>query len=93
MPLNHSNQFSQLTDGHFQAIGKVMVEWSNVEYLLGFMLCRLTFTPDFLGRCYSDQLSASKIQDTILDALEIHEHMYNCQIIDLKKNCRDTQHK
>lgn len=40
MSLNHVSQYSQLTDQHFQAIGELVVEWSNIEFLLRSVLTR-----------------------------------------------------
>lgn len=84
MPINHTSKYSQLTDEQFNLIGKIVVEWANVEVLLGELLSRLLFTPDFLGRVYSDAMSAHEIQEALLKALEIHRYRYGNQIISFK---------
>jgi hypothetical protein len=63
------------------AIGKLAVECSNIEFLLGVLLSRLLITPEFLGRTYTDNLSVAKIQDAITNALDIHQYRYRCKII------------
>src|SRR6185437_2593540 len=76
MPLNHSSKYSELTDQQFLLLGKIMLEFSNVDFLLGQLLSRLLSTPDFLGRTYSDRLNVSNIQQAILNALRIHSERY-----------------
>lgn len=84
MPLNHISQYSELTDAHFVAIGRIVVEWSSLEFLLRSILARLLCTADYLSRTYTDRLSASKIQDAIDEALRIQKFRYHCEIIPLK---------
>jgi hypothetical protein len=81
MSLNHTTQSSQLTDEHFKAIGKLVVEWANIESLLRMTLTRLLLTPDFLGRSYTDHMSAAKIQDAIDEAVDLHRNRYAYDII------------
>jgi hypothetical protein len=81
MPLNHATQSSQLTDEHFTAIGKLVVEWSNIESLLRSMLARLLLTPDFCARSYTDRMSAAKVQDAIDEALDLHLGRYCFDLI------------
>lgn len=82
MPLNHLSKFSELTEEHFKAIGKLVVEWSNIEHLLGVMLSRLLLTPEFLARSYTDEISASRLQNALSKAIGIHGHRYNCKFIE-----------
>lgn len=81
MPLNHSSQYANLTNEQFALIGKVVVEWSNIEFLMGVILSRLLCTPDFLGRVYSDEMSAFKMQSALLKAVEIHRQRYLEQVV------------
>ena len=81
MPLNHGNQYSDLTDVQYSAIGRVVVEWSNVEYLLSVVLSRLLRTPEYLGRTYTTGLAAVRIQTAISDAVEVHRHRYERRLI------------
>lgn len=81
MPLNHSSQYAELTDEHFQAIGKLTVEWSNIEYLLGVLLSRLLVTPEFLARTYTDHMSGAKRQEAITEASEIHRYRYDYKLV------------
>lgn len=81
MPLNHTSKYAELTDEQFALIGKLVIEWSNIEFLLGALLSRFLFTPEFLGRVYSDEMNASRIQDALKKALDIHRHRYDSRII------------
>jgi hypothetical protein len=81
MPLNHSSQYAELTDEHFMSIGKIVVEWSNIEFLLGVLLSRLLVTPEFLARSYTDHMSAVKLQEAIKEGVEIHRQHYGCKLI------------
>ena len=81
MPLNHISIYSELTDEHFKSIGKIVVEWSNIEFLLGVLLSRLLVTPEFLARSYIDHMSAVKIQRAIKEGVDIHRVRYSCKII------------
>lgn len=81
MPLNHTSQYSELTNEHFQAIGKLTVEWSNIEFLLGVLLSRLLVTPEFLARTYTDHMSGAKRQEAIKEASEIHRYRYGYKLL------------
>lgn len=81
MPLNHSSQYAELTDEHFRAIGKLTVEWSNIEFLLGELLARLLVKPVFLARTYTDHMSGAKRQEAIKEACEIHRYRYGYKLI------------
>lgn len=81
MPLNHSSQYAQLTPKQFEAIGRLVIEWSNIEVLLGAILSRLLFVPEFLGRTYTDEINAARLETAIKNALEIHSRRYGDRII------------
>lgn len=81
MPLNHSSQYAELTDKHFQAIGKITVEWSNIEFLLGVLLSRLLVTPEFLAQTYTDHMTGANRQEAIREACEIHRYRYGYKLI------------
>jgi len=76
MPLNHASEYSQLTNAQYAELGKAVVEWANVEYLLGVLLSRLLGTPEFLARTYTASISAVRLQDAIAEAVEIHRIRY-----------------
>lgn len=80
MPLNHGI-YSELTQKQFELIGKLVVEFSNLEFLLGVLLSRLLITPEFLGRTYTDNLTVDRIIKSITKALEIHEFRYRNGIV------------
>lgn len=81
MPLNHVSKYSELTDPQFKLIGRLVVEWSNIEFLLGVVLSRLLFTPDFLGRVFTDEIMAARRQSALRKALLIHQNRYGNKIL------------
>ena len=81
MPLNHTSKYAELTDEQFALIGRLVIEWSNIEFLLGILLSRLLFTAEFPGRVYSDEMSASRLQGALKKALDIHRHRYVSRIV------------
>jgi len=81
MPLNHTSQYAELTDNHFKAIGKITVEWSNIEFLLGVLLSRLLVTPEFLARSYTDHMTTVKLQEAVKEGVDIHKHRYSYRLI------------
>lgn len=81
MPLNHTSKFADLTDDQYAGIGRAVVEWANVEVLLGAVLSRLLLTPDFLGRTFTQSASASRLQTEIVEAAEIHARRYRYRFV------------
>ena len=81
MPFNHSNRYTELTEEQFLLIGKIVVEFSNIDFLVRNLLTRLLLTSDFLGKTYLDNLFVSKTQEMIENALEIHSRRYGNKII------------
>lgn len=81
MPLNHTSQYSELTEAQYAGLGKAVVEWANVEFLLGVLLSRLLATPEFLSRTYTDSISAVRLQEAIKEAVEIHRIRYRHRLV------------
>jgi len=81
MPLIHTNNYTELTQYQFTLIGKLIIEFANIEFLLGVILSRLLITPEFLGRTYTDQMNFAKRVDAIKNALNLHKQRYSSQII------------
>jgi hypothetical protein len=81
VPLNHTSQYSELTDTQYAAIGKAVVEWANVEFLLGVLLSRLLATPEYLSRTYTESISAARLQSAIAEAVEIHRVRYGHRLV------------
>lgn len=81
MPLNHTSKYAELTDQQFLLIGKLTIEFSNIEFLLGEILSRLLVTPSFLSRTYTERMNVNSIIDKIKNAVDIHARRYNYQII------------
>jgi hypothetical protein len=86
MPLNHTSSYADLTDRQYLLIGKLIIEFSNLEFLLGVLLSRLLITPEFLGRTYTDQIFADKIIKSIENALDIHNKRYGNTFITKKQS-------
>lgn len=81
MPLNHTSKYAKLTEAQYSAVGKAVVEWANVEFLLDVLLSRLLGTPEFLARTYTDSLSAVRLQNAISAAVGIHDHRYGNRLV------------
>lgn len=81
MPLNHSSRYAELTPRQFEAIGRLVVEWSNIEFLLSVVLGRLLRTPEFLARVYTDELMAVRVQSALEKAIAIHRHRYGGRLV------------
>jgi hypothetical protein len=77
MPLNHTSKYAELTDNQFLLIGKLTVEFSNIEFLLSEMLGRLLITPSFLSRTYTERMNVVALIEKIRNAIDIHERRYN----------------
>lgn len=77
----HATKHSTLTDEQIRSIGFFLVEWSNVEVLLKQVLCRLLCAPDFIGRTFTDGLSAASIDKKIREAIELHQHRYRGSLV------------
>lgn len=74
--ISHTSKYTELTDEQLKLLGTITVEWSNVEFLLGVMLSRLLYTPEFLSRTYTSSLSSYKVIEAIRESLEIHKCRY-----------------
>lgn len=81
MSLNHTSIYAELTDQQFKMIGKIVVEWTNIEFLQKQILGQLLFTPEFLSRTFSDLITAARIQDAIKEAVALHRRRYCCKVI------------
>ena len=74
--LSHTSKYAALTDEQLKLLGIISVEWSNIEFMLGVILSRLLYTPEFLSRTYTSNLSAFKLIEAIYESLEIHKSRY-----------------
>lgn len=81
MPIAHLLKVASLTEKQLILIGKITVEWSNIESLQKQLLTRLLLSPDFIGRVYTDRISAAGITIAIKQALEIHQYRYQSKIL------------
>ncbi|ACN17030.1 hypothetical protein HRM2_39720 [Desulforapulum autotrophicum HRM2] len=81
MSLNHTSKFAELTNEQFQLIGKIVVEWANIEFLQKQILSRLLFSPEFISRTYTDRMSAVKVQESIKESIALHRNRYRANIV------------
>jgi hypothetical protein len=81
MSLNHTSQFAELTDEQFKLIGKIVIEWSNIEFLQKQILSRLLFSPELISRTYTDRMSAVSVQDAIKESVDLHRYRYGANVI------------
>lgn len=81
MPLNHSSKYAELTKEQFLLIGKLTIEFSNIEFLLSEVLARLLITPSFLSRTYTERMSVNSIIEKIRNGIDIHSRRYEYTII------------
>lgn len=81
MPLNHTSKYAELTSEQAEMLGRFVIEWSNIEFLLGELLGRLLFSPSFIAWVYTDDLSAFKVQAALEKAVEIQRVRYGCRVI------------
>ena len=59
MPLSHTSQYSELTDAQYIELGKAVVEWANVEQLLGVLLAPI-FDPTYFDPKKEQQREAAE---------------------------------
>lgn len=88
--LNHT-KYTDLTSEQYEFLGRAFIEWSNIEFLLGVLLSRLLFTSEFLGRTYSDEMSAAKLESAIKNALEIHRSRYHGLVVSKEMDAKVMQ--
>jgi hypothetical protein len=81
MSLNHTSQYAQLTDGQFASIGRIVVEWANIEFLCKQVLAHLMLCPSFPSRTFTDRMNAFSVQDAIVEGIELHRIRYAARII------------
>lgn len=81
MPLNHSSKYAQLTKGQFEIIGRIVIEFSNIDFYLKIMLTKMLLTEDFLGRTYTERLQNNSIVELIKNAMDLHQYRFNYKII------------
>lgn len=90
MPLNHTSKYAELTDAQFLLIGKLTVEFSNIEFSLGQILGRLLFTPSFLSLTYTDRMNVNSLIDKVKNAVDIHGTRYGYSFI-CKELCSELE--
>lgn len=88
--LNHT-KYTDLTSEQYELLGRAFIEWSNIEFLLGVLLSRLLFTSEFLGRTYSDEISAASLESAIKNALEIHRNRYHGSVVSKEMDVKVMQ--
>jgi hypothetical protein len=81
MPMNHSSSYADLTAEQAELIGRFVVEWPNIEFLLSDILGRLLMPPDFVSRVFTDSINAFGLQQALDKAIRIHTDRYCFAVI------------
>ena len=81
MPLNHSSSYADLTAEQAELIGRFVVEWSNIEFLLSDILARLLMSPNFVARVFTDSMNAFALQEALDKAIRFHRDRYHFAVI------------
>jgi len=76
MPLSHATKFMALTPTQHVAFGRIVTEWSNVEFLVETLLIRLSCAPDFLGLALTNDLNISNRISCLKNLIKINRHRY-----------------
>lgn len=82
MPLNHTGAFADLTEVQYAAIGRVMVESSNLEHLVERLLIRLVRSPDFLGLTLTNPIGSVRRLDALKTLIDVHRRRYRCHFVE-----------
>lgn len=82
VPLNHASAFADLTEAQYAAIGRVMVESSNLEHLVERLLIRLARTPDFLGLTLTNPIGSVRRLDALKTLVDVHRRRYSCHFVE-----------
>lgn len=80
--LSHTSQYSQLTDAQFAALGRVLIESSNIEYLVDKILVRLLRAPDYPALAVTHQLGYSQRLRTLTILIEMHLKRYQGKFVE-----------
>jgi hypothetical protein len=81
MTLNHLNRYTELTDGQFQLIGKIIIEYSNIDFNMDVIFCRLLMITDMSGRYVTNRMNTSSVIDQIKNVLKLHKYRYQNKIV------------
>ncbi len=72
---------SRLTKDQCEAIGRVALHWSLLEYALERILVRLAFAPDFPGMALTNDLSINNRLVALKSLTDIHRYRYDPSIL------------
>jgi len=79
--LSHTSKYSELTDAQFSALGRVLVESSNIEHLLERIITRLLKAPDYPSLVVTSQLGYNQKLKAINILIDTHRRRYHCKLI------------
>lgn len=81
MPMNHGSSYADLTAEQAELIGRFVIEWSNIEFLLSDILARLLMSPNFVSRVFTDSMNAFALQQALDKAIRFHRDRYRFAVI------------
>jgi hypothetical protein len=79
--LNHASDYSQLTQDQFSSLGRVIVESSNIEYLLEIIMIRLARAPDYPALAITSQLGYVQKLNALKVLVDTHRRRYGSSLI------------
>lgn len=81
--LSHTSKYSELTDTQFAALGRVLIESSNIEYLLQIVIARLLRAPDYPTLAVTNQLGYSQRLNALKILIDTHRRRYHGKLINV----------
>jgi hypothetical protein len=79
--LSHASKYSELTDAQFSALGRVLVESSNIEHLLERIIARLLRASDYPTLAVTSQLGYYQRLKALNILIDTHRRRYHSKLI------------
>jgi hypothetical protein len=79
--LSHASKYSELTDAQFSALGRVLIESSNIEHLLERIIIRLLRAPDYPALAVTSQLGYYQRLKALNILIDTHRRRYHSKLI------------
>jgi len=79
--LSHTSKYSKLTEVQFSALGRVLVESSNIKHLRERIIARLLRAPDYPSFAVTNQINYLKKLKVINILIDTHRRRYHSKLI------------
>jgi len=79
--LSHTSKYSELTDAQFSALGRVLVESSNIDHLIERIIARLLRAPDHPTLVITSQLGYYQRLKALKILIDTHRRRYQSKLI------------